>query len=425
MQKIFTFLGTGDYKETGYYLSEKEEVVVTTKFIQTALYKLFGPFDQMVVIGTETSFARNWLDEGEKVGLKTFLEQENIPYRRIQIPEGRNQEELWKTFQIIYEEVDTQDKVVVDITHSLRSIPVMIMSILQYAKMMKDIQVNGIYYGAFEMRKVDSNVSPIFNMLPFDEVMVWSNGVDQLLTSGSYDAVEELLKVNLSPILSEAKGSDPVAKQIKLLGKLLVDFFDNLKFAKGLSTPKVAMEINGILDELDALDFEAYDQLKLRPFLLLIDRIKEPFRAIKGIDFIKDLHIIVRLCKDFGLYQQAFTLLRENIVNVFCLYVEIELTDNLVGRLQIEKIIMSHFDWMKLPEAYRRNIGLDEKEKALDQKLENLLTEEHATLFRDISDFRNTLNHAEFRKDNPKNQKIKDNLNTYIKEFESLFITTH
>ena len=88
-----------------------------------------------------------------RTGLEKCLSEIKLPcpVTRVEIPEGKSEAEIWEIFNIVFGSLEREDEVVFDITHAFRSIPMLAIVILNYAKMMKKVTLSGIYYGAFEV----------------------------------------------------------------------------------------------------------------------------------------------------------------------------------------------------------------------------------------------------------------------------------
>ena len=152
MPKHFiSVLGTGDYKEVYYGNEEKP-----TRFVQEAVIRqMVSPMtldDKITLFVTEDSFRKNYLSSENMKGLKqVLLENFDVTDHQIHnviIPIGKNEEELQTIFNMMFETLSEGDQVYVDITHSFRSLPVQFLAVLSFAKVVKNISVEGIYYGA-------------------------------------------------------------------------------------------------------------------------------------------------------------------------------------------------------------------------------------------------------------------------------------
>ena len=150
-KKLFAFLGvgnkqTGGYNETEYYFTDKPQKAYKTPYIQEALAELLKEPDlQITVFVTEEARNANWEPE-VKIGLKAKLEKFNINCRAVDIPDGKTNNDIWDIFTKVYDEIEPQDEIYVDVTHSFRSIPIIFMSVLNYAKVTKRCDIKRIFY---------------------------------------------------------------------------------------------------------------------------------------------------------------------------------------------------------------------------------------------------------------------------------------
>ena len=166
MSKVYiSFLGTNDYLPCTYFKDSRE--MENVRFVQQATLEFFcrrwTGKDRIIIFSTEGAFRRNWLDDGHKdkdtggikkcIGLNNCIKKLNLlpVLKRVSIPEGKSEQEIWDIFQIVFEDLKPEDEVIFDITHAFRSIPMLAIVILNYSKVMKNITIGGIYYGAFEV----------------------------------------------------------------------------------------------------------------------------------------------------------------------------------------------------------------------------------------------------------------------------------
>jgi len=56
-------------------------------------------------------------------------------------------------FTSVYSEIEFNDEIYVDVTHSLRNIPIIFMSVLNYAKVTKNCTIKGIFMERMKLKK--------------------------------------------------------------------------------------------------------------------------------------------------------------------------------------------------------------------------------------------------------------------------------
>ena len=166
-RKVFiSFLGINNYVQSYYTIDDFKSS--PTRFIQQALIELvckdWTEDDQIYIFCTKDAYNINYLPEctnemkTENVGLGTILEnwkKDNhnplLPkYEAVEIPEGFSKEEIWRIFDIVYKKLNDGDQIYFDITHAFRSIPLLGVTLFDYAKYLKKTQFVSVYYGAFE-----------------------------------------------------------------------------------------------------------------------------------------------------------------------------------------------------------------------------------------------------------------------------------
>lgn len=239
---FLSVLGTGNYSEAVYTCGEES---VTTPYIQEAVLKLKmlkeGPYteeDRITVFLTEKSLAFNWHDRDytekelqymtckggtektvRKAGLGPILQKSygvTDEAARL-IPLGATEEELWEIFNIMYDEIQEGEELYVDITHSLRNIPIQMLSVIAYARVLKNVEVKGIYYGAFEAgtRNQDGMTeAPIFDLLTFLDILDWSQAANSFVKFGNSDEIKALCEAQ------KEKGNKDLRKVVSDLSEI-------------------------------------------------------------------------------------------------------------------------------------------------------------------------------------------------------------
>ena len=219
MAKVFlSFLGTNRYMECNYVIGDRRADNV--RYIQEALISLFcsdfSSGDRVIIFLTPDAEKKNWKSRNGIKGLEETL-SERIPDIRIiptPIPEGTSEDEIWDIFQIMYDSLEHDDEVVYDITHGFRSLPVLGVTLLNYARYLKNIKVKGIYYGAFEALGTAKEVeempmekrnAPVFNLTSFDNLMQWSMATDNFTNYGITEKLEKLVHDKVLPITRKLK----------------------------------------------------------------------------------------------------------------------------------------------------------------------------------------------------------------------------
>lgn len=334
MAKAFiSFLGTNDYLDCRYSLNNQHGRVV--KYFQEDLVDRFcrtwGPEDQIRIFTTADALTTNWQDNGHRdrktrevilnKGLGRCLKNLGLAasVRRYDIPEGKNEAEIWTIFEQVFETLDTGDEIIFDITHGFRSIPMLFMSLIGYARLLKNITVLGIYYGAFEslgqyeeVKKMEprDRIAPIFDLTSFEQLIQWTEATQSFVKNGSAREFKKLADQGVNPVLQGSCGKDRVAASIRDVAKGMDHITQNLLLNRGAEL--IEYDYDSIRERLTFLEKE---DIFIRPFPPLMKEIQQKINGFVRND-IHNGFTAVDWCLQHGLYQQAITMLQENIVTL-------------------------------------------------------------------------------------------------------------
>ncbi len=424
-----SFLGTSNYVPCSYHFGGAH--VDDIRFVQEATVQIFvgnwSEQDRICIFTTEEAYKKNWLDGGHVddagrslTGLGNRLAALKLPclIRRIPIPEGKSEAEIWQIFQIVFDQLTNQDQVVFDITHAFRSIPMLAMVVLPYARVMKDISVLGIYYGAFEVLGHPNHVKtlpmeqrsvPIFDLTPFSALLDWSLAVDRFLGAGDARPACQLTQDHVLPILRETRGNDQVAKLIKNVAHQLQ------KFSEAIATCRGPL-LSDIVKNLCQNIAQCRKETGLAPLNPLLDKVQERLAAFDG-DAIHDGLRAARWCLDHNLIQQGFTILQEFLVS-YCVQqvggdpLERHYRDIVTQAVNIHINKRPPEQW-KSPASTHSDITRDLLSTFASQAdLPKLLDA--------LSECRNDLNHAAFRKSYRSAQDFRNKLQEFLEKSEEL-----
>lgn len=421
-KKLFTFLGITNYEPMIYYFSEdniceKNYDNLKTSYIQLSLCKKLGCDTELIVFLTPEAREANWISKDSKEGLEEILRKERINAKAVNIVNGENTDELWNNFNIIFGEFKKDDEVYVDITYSLRSIPIIFMSLLSYARAVKNINIKGIYYGAFDVGKPiklggeDSKLVPIFDLTFFNIVQDWSKGAEEFLTTGNSkllsaeilkakNSVSEIFKTGTAEEKNEAKIMEAISKSLKA-------YSEDLLTCRGKN---IATDCKKLKDELNKIkEITIFD---FTPFSKIINQLIDKVKPYNG-EVINDSIYAIEQCREFGLLQQAYTMLRETIVTFVT--IQIGLDYNYTVKREMAEHIINDF-----VHSENSNYILSEIEKELKSKCDEKVMKRIAEIYRNIGGIRNDLDHGGFSDNATSYLKFQKNLGHYIKQFKEI-----
>ncbi|MDY0133364.1 MAG: TIGR02221 family CRISPR-associated protein, partial [Desulforegulaceae bacterium] len=216
----------------------------------------------------------------------------------------------------VFDELENGDEIIFDITHAFRSIPMLAIVILNYAKVLKNVSLSGIYYGAMEAlgnipvvkeMELKKRFVPIFELTAFDTLLDWSSAIERFTKSGDASKIKVLAASTLSPLLKQAKGSNKNLTTLNNLSKNLDAFSKNIRTNRK-SKNSITESAVKIKQNLSLLENENLIPA-FKPLLKHIEKSVSGF----GDDRIKNGLSAVKWCMDHGLVQQGYTMLLELI----------------------------------------------------------------------------------------------------------------
>lgn len=185
--KLLTFLGVGKYEETEYVWGEHSRIA---RYAPAATCAFFNPLEALV-------FATQEAEDGHGAALHAAL---GISTRFVRVPQGKTSEELWKIFGRITENVITTDDVVFDITHGLRSFPLLGLLVAAFLQSARRANLRAVLYGAFDVRdqSVSPHRTPMFDLTPMLTLFEWTTATDQFVQTGDARRLAQLLGADAS-----------------------------------------------------------------------------------------------------------------------------------------------------------------------------------------------------------------------------------
>lgn len=455
-RKVFlSILGTGFYSKESYIsdctFEEKESnkhnkdsekhpfISSETRFIQEATIEYLGVQnwshdDKLFICVTDKAKSLNWdkdiksrkktSSEEEYIGLENILINKNLPVNTeiIEILDGKNEKEIWTTFERIYEVLEEGDELYLDVTFGFRYLPMLLVVLMNYAYFLKKTIVRSITYGNVEAKK--EGKSPIMDLLPLYSLQQWTNAAGSYIKTGNVDLLKQLGLENIKPILSQSKGKDENASHIRNLLNQLTELVDGISTCRGrnLSESDTTTYLKDNLTTISTTFIKAFNYI--------IDKIREDFDYFDSSQSLNNCYYAAKWCRDKELYQQAATFLVEFLFMSFFKKYNLNPQESDTVRKKVTEVIYTYTNVLD----QEKNI-LKHKENV--NKIQNLLRTIENTknpLFKDpqlnnitfcrnfaqLIDHRNDFLHCGFRWEvKPKTpKKLKEDIDTYLDFFD-------
>lgn len=418
--KFIAFLGTNPYLECSYYFTDPAAEFYPTRFVQTSLIRhltiaeKLGKDSEILILATNEAKQRNWQDGVDRDGkplmgmethllqLRKHLEQHGKtlpPYRLVDIPEGKSEEELWSIFNTIAAEIQDGDHLYFDITHSFRSLPMLALVVLNYLRVVKSVTIEKIYYGAFETlgpipqvkeMALEERNAPIFDLTPFVDLLQWTTAADHFIRTGNTILMTELTRRRTQPLLKFSQGKDQAALALHNLSNSLSVFTKDLLTVNG---PKLSNDVYQVQIGLEKA--RQYAQ-EIPPLAALFDKILSEFSQTQIPQaIVTNTNLLVEYCFKHGLIQQGFTLLDENLITFGCLQFGLDHQQPKHRKLFTSALEIKD---KNIPEnKWRLQNGWDaDEQKRFIKEIVSNNVEPFIQLRSKIAPKRNALNHASF-----------------------------
>lgn len=447
MAKVFiSFLGTSSYKPCKYVFEEKTDTE-SVRFVQeTILRNLCTDWteeDKVLIFLTKDAEKKNWYDSGQDdlhtqnmktagqdaEGLKTRLKRISLAPRITPvtgIKEGGSVDDIWEIFMQVQEQIQEGDLLFLDITHGFRSLPMLVMVLLQYLKIVKKTDVGGIYYGAYEYplkveRPGQARMAPVFDLIGFHTLQNWTAGADVLVNYGNAGRIENVLRSHCGPILKKTRGGDKTARHMNKLADLLKEMtalFETVRGYELIEGRKIVRLRELIIDLKKNKEILA----PLKPLLAVIEEKVSGYKA-QNLD---NGFRAVDWCIEHELVQQGITLLQETIVTWLLTACGLNRADRRARELAGQQFSIIG---KNIPESRWLAPSKDRKEDARDLQKIIRSKESLVAYYNELSTLRNDINHGGYNymnddraRDASKFTRELNNLNEMIKDCLSINI---
>lgn len=428
-RKVFiSILGTGNYKPCIY--RQGDFTSTETRFIQEATldflraHSEWSATDAAYIFLTPTARIANWQavpvdsrtgSPKDYAGLEPTLSQMDLPFpvEPIEISEEGDEEAIWAVFRSIYDQIREGDRLYIDITHSFRYLPMLLLVLTNYAKELKGAEMVSITYGNWEAK---TEIKPIVDLGALIELQDWTVAAGEFLRNGRASGLAELTKERVTPILKATKGKSEAADGLRKLVDKLTTVSESLTTIRGKEILS-----GGIFKELDKYT-HGLDAGLITPMVPLIDKIKDSFRDFDTKPSVSNGFAAARWCCRMQLYQQSITILQETMKAYVAAsqgYPSDEeyYTELAAKAFHITKGSIPEDKW-QLGES--DSTDREKRAEVVRQYLASSAVRELHPLYTEIGQLRNDFNHAGFRRNAVNGRDIPGRIEMLIRRTEEV-----
>lgn len=433
-RKVFiSILGTGNYKPCIY--RQGDFTSTETRFIQEATLDFlrarseWSKTDAAYIFLTPTARISNWQAQPIDIyvshevkkyaGLEPTLNQMKLPFpvEPVEISEEGDEEAIWSVFRSIYEQIHEGDRLYIDITHSFRYLPMLLLVLTNYARELKGAEVVSITYGNWEAKtETKTEPKPLVDLGALIELQGWTVAAGEFLRNGRASGLAELTKERVTPILKATKGKSEPAKGLRKLVDKLTTVSQSLTTIRGkeILSGKVFEELDECTHGLDAG--------LITPMVPLIDKIKDSFGDFDTKSSVSNGFVAARWCYRMQLYQQSITILQETMKAYVAAshghpssqeyYTELAAKAFHITKGSIPK------DKWQLGES--DSTDREKRAEVVRQYRDGSAVRELHPLYTEIGQLRNDFNHAGFRRNAVNGRDIPDRIEKLIRRTEEV-----
>lgn len=235
------------------------------------------------------------------------------------LPDGLQSEELWQLFSRIYELINDDDELWLDVTYGVRYFPMLMLVLDHYAKFLKHIRVRRITYANYEAMIHGSQcLVPIQDLTTFSVLQDWTIASALFLETGRTQRLSALTKEAIEPLLNRQATRTVAAKHLNRFVRNLERVTDEWRLGRGSDI----IEANTLA--LVKQDASRVSGDLLPPFAPLFDKVCDVLQPFQTSEEVSNGFQAARWCYEHQLYQQCITLLQESIITLICLQVDID-----------------------------------------------------------------------------------------------------
>ncbi|MDD1727802.1 MAG: hypothetical protein LUQ50_01875 [Methanospirillum sp.] len=277
-----------------------------TDLVQEAIHN-FWQVDEIILC----------IQDPRSASIAATCESRGIPVRKLWIPAGTNEAELWETFSLLATLADEGEEILFDITDGRDSLPFIISLVATWMKEVRKVKIVGVIYAS---PPDEFGLRHFINLQPILQVIDWIEGVRALISHTNAEQMAELLTGLQGQIYRSGNEDDPPTR-LKGWSHLLETFTTAIR----LSRPVDALYAGwGIIHDLPRIRGEIS---RFAPVLLPVIKDLEIIGEMAALpspdhltpSYLRNQHRLIRYQINKGFNLQAVSLGREWIISLMML----------------------------------------------------------------------------------------------------------
>jgi len=408
---VVTMLGNGDYKPVEYCLRTQ---LFKTELFPEAVARWYRPAKVMVL-------ATKSVQEAEaRPHLQNLTDRlrDLCPVTAISIPDGRSEAELWQIFAAMIEHLPIGCRIVLDVTHGFRSLPMVTLLAALYLRQSDRVIVEQILYGAWEARDPETNKAPVFELTPFLDMANWMSAANVFLKTGHGGLIADLLKQTQRDAWQNDAASIARPRQLATLASNLQFLSEALLMTR---VDEISRTAGLVSNSLSRAESELQDWAL--PFAPMLERLQLLTISLQQPG-LKAQRELLHWYMNHGHIVQCVTLAREWLVSLLQQLLELngEISD---ARHDVEVILGRALATKRSEHSNPGNTqtdpSVDPNLAKLDLQFQNLpQSKEIESAWSRLADLRNDVAHCGMRKQPRSTQAIRKLLGETIELLDRL-----
>lgn len=410
--KLLTFLGVAKYQETCYTWQDMEQ---TSRFAPVASCHFLKP-DALIVFLTED--AEDQVFPDFRAALPDGLKIQPVP-----VPLGKDEQELWRIFEQVSSAVQPGEEVAFDITHGLRSFPLVGLLVAAFLRAGMDVSLKAVLYGAYDVgRVVSPGFTPMFDLSPMLSLLEWTTAADRFNRTGDARYLASLVESQRKDLALAAEGEPELLQEVGYLGNL-AGALTSISQSLRLIRPHQAMEqIAGLPERTKKAEPALQRTATARPFSLVLDSIVQAYKPLAKTDPLSPENIRSTLAVERDMihwfaereqWVQSVSLAREWLVSWVMVHLGLTSITQLNARHRIESVVGSEANDFKVAKKMGR-----QGDPIFLANLPN--AKDIFALWLELTDVRNDIDHAGMREDPGKPKDLINRIEGCIKQIDTL-----
>ncbi|MBI4517321.1 MAG: TIGR02221 family CRISPR-associated protein [Deltaproteobacteria bacterium] len=201
-QCFITSIGVGNYDDVLYALGS---ATWRSRFAPVAIARLLGLAGARALVLVTQEARAKWYEQVVAELASTGTKPESVD-----IPNGRNEEEILAIFSTLQQRIPDNARVVLDVTFALRHLPFVYFASLAYLVGLRGVQVGGIYYGAYDL-SAEGRV-PILEVTALFQLLQWYHALASVRDAGDWTLVATRLRQDVGRLFRRGLGDRELSR---------------------------------------------------------------------------------------------------------------------------------------------------------------------------------------------------------------------